>query len=185
MSQDTTNLRDLKPGMKNVNLVFIMLEMGRPNTTKEGHEVRTCKIADKTASINLSLWDEPGNYIQTGDICKLTKGYASIWKNCLTLYCGKGGEILKIGEFCLLFSEIPNMSEPNPEFMNMKPTVVKADQRSSHSQNNNQTNTSSTTSGNGSQNSNQRNNNGNSNSRTGAGRGSNQSNGLSSRRGRR
>ncbi|XP_054719188.1 SOSS complex subunit B2-like [Uloborus diversus] len=105
------NIRDIKPGMKSLNVVFIVLEIGRPNTTKENHEVRTCKVADRTASINLSVWDEPGLYLQQGDICRLTKGYASVWKGCLTLYTGKGGEIQKIGEFCFTFSETPNMSE--------------------------------------------------------------------------
>ena len=33
----------------------------------------------------------------------------------MTLYTGKGGKIHKIGEFCLLFQEQPNMSEPNSE----------------------------------------------------------------------
>lgn len=106
--------------------------------TKENHEVRSCKIADKTGSVNASIWDEPGQLLQSGDIIRVTKGYASVWKNCLTLYIGyykvyyisffvgspsscrlqctgKGGEIQKIGEFCLVFSELPNMSEPNPE----------------------------------------------------------------------
>lgn len=41
--------------------------------TKDGHEVRTCKVADKTGCINLSVWDEPGTHIQPGDICRLTK----------------------------------------------------------------------------------------------------------------
>lgn len=113
---EPTTIRDLKPGMKNLSIIFIVLEIGRPNMTKEGHEVRTCKVADRSGSINVSVWDEPGTCIQQGDICKLTKGYASLWKGCLTLYTGKGGEIQKIGEFCLPFSETPFMSEPNPEF---------------------------------------------------------------------
>lgn len=65
-----------------------MFFTGRPNLTKEGHEVRSCKIADKTGSINASIWDEPGQLLQSGDIVKVSKGYASIWKNCLTLYIG-------------------------------------------------------------------------------------------------
>ncbi|PRD36137.1 UNVERIFIED_CONTAM: nabp2-a [Trichonephila clavipes] len=73
-------------------------QSSRPNMTKDGHEVRTCKVADRTASINLSVWDEPGLFLQQGDICRLSKGYASVWKGCLTLYTGKGGEIQKIGE---------------------------------------------------------------------------------------
>lgn len=34
-----------------------------------------------------------------------------MFKNSLTLYVGKGGELQKVGDFCLPFSETPNMSE--------------------------------------------------------------------------
>lgn len=47
-----------------------------------------------------------------GDIVRLTKGYASLWRHCLTLYSGKNGDIHKIGEFCLAFNEQINMSDP-------------------------------------------------------------------------
>jgi ssDNA-binding replication factor A large subunit len=71
---------------------------GKPNRTKDGHEVRSCKVADKTGCVNISIWDEVGDLLQPGDICRLTKGYTNIWKNSLTLYTGKGGTIVKIGE---------------------------------------------------------------------------------------
>jgi hypothetical protein len=41
------------------------------------------------------------------------QAYASLFKNSLTLYIGKGGELHKVGDFCLLYSEVPNMSEEN------------------------------------------------------------------------
>ncbi|XP_067385756.1 SOSS complex subunit B1 [Emydura macquarii macquarii] len=112
-----TFVKDIKPGLKNLNLIFIVLETGRVTKTKDGHEVRTCKVADKTGSINISVWDDVGNLIQPGDIIRLTKGYASIFKGCLTLYTGRGGDLQKIGEFCMVYSEVPNFSEPNPEYV--------------------------------------------------------------------
>ncbi|XP_063071072.1 SOSS complex subunit B1-B [Engraulis encrasicolus] len=112
-----TSVKDIKPGLKNLNVIFIVLETGRVTKTKDGHEVRTCKVADKTGSISISVWDEVGGLIQTGDIIRLTKGYASIFKGCLTLYTGRGGELTKIGEFCMVYSEVPNFSEPNPEYL--------------------------------------------------------------------
>ncbi|XP_030633491.1 SOSS complex subunit B1 [Chanos chanos] len=112
-----THVKDIKPGLKNLNLIFIVLETGRVTKTKDGHEVRTCKVADKTGSISISVWDEVGGLIQTGDIIRLTKGYASVFKGCLTLYTGRGGELQKIGEFCMVYSEVPNFSEPNPEYL--------------------------------------------------------------------
>ncbi|XP_062861680.1 SOSS complex subunit B2 [Trichomycterus rosablanca] len=118
ISNDAVSLiKDVKPGSKNLNLVFIVLEIGRVTKTKDGHEVRSCKVADKSGSIAISVWDELGSLIQTGDIIRLTRGYASIWKGCLTLYTGRGGDLQKIGEFCMVYSEVPNFSEPNPELL--------------------------------------------------------------------
>lgn len=48
---------------------------GKPTRTKDGHDVRSCKVADKSGSVNVSVWDEAGCLLQTGDICKLTKGF--------------------------------------------------------------------------------------------------------------
>jgi hypothetical protein len=71
-------------------------------------------VADSTACMNVSIWDEPGTLLVPGDIVRLTKGYASVWRQCLTLYSGKNGDIQKIGEFCMVINEQLNMSEPNP-----------------------------------------------------------------------
>lgn len=106
-----TFIRDLKVGIKNVALTFIALEVGRPSTTKEGHEIRTCRIADRSGTIHLSVWGEIGSFIQPGDICRLTKGYVSLYKCIPTLYVGKGGELVKTGEFCFIFNETHNVSE--------------------------------------------------------------------------
>ncbi|CAG9833910.1 unnamed protein product [Diabrotica balteata] len=108
-----TQIKDMRPGLKNVNVVFIVLEVGHPTVTKENREVRTFKVADQSACINASIWDEAGHLLVPGDIVRLTKGYVSVWRNCLTLYTSKGGDLQKIGEFCMVFNEQHNMSEPN------------------------------------------------------------------------
>ena len=51
--------------------------LGRVTKTKDGHEVRSCKVADKSGSIAISVWDELGSLIQPGDIIRLTRGYDS------------------------------------------------------------------------------------------------------------
>ncbi|XP_053618402.1 SOSS complex subunit B homolog [Plodia interpunctella] len=111
---DHVQIKDLKAGMKNINAVFIVLEVGPPTLTKEAREVRTLRVADASACVNLSVWDEPGALLLPGDIVRLTRGYASLWRNALTLYSGKSGDIQKVGEFCMLFNEQVNMSEPQP-----------------------------------------------------------------------
>ncbi|KAL1518029.1 hypothetical protein ABEB36_001715 [Hypothenemus hampei] len=106
-------IKDMRPGLKNINVIFIVLEVGPVTLTKENREVRTFKVADATACVNASVWDEAGQLLMPGDIVRLTKGYLSVWRNCLTLYTGKGGEMQKIGEFCMIFNEQNNVSEPN------------------------------------------------------------------------
>ena len=78
-------------------------------------EVRTVKVADRSGMVNLSLWNEPGKVLQQGDIIRMSRGYTGMFKSCLTLYTAKHGEFVKIGDFCMIFSETPNMSEANPE----------------------------------------------------------------------
>lgn len=98
-------IKELKPGMKNINSVFIVLEVGPATLTKEAREVRSLRVADVSGCVNLSVWDAPGALLQPGDIVKLTRGYAALWRSALTLYSGKSGDIQKIGEFCMLFNE--------------------------------------------------------------------------------
>ncbi|XP_045464973.1 SOSS complex subunit B homolog [Harmonia axyridis] len=114
-------IKDMRPGLKNINVIFIVLEIGHPTVTKENREVRTFKVADGSACINASIWDEAGQLLMPGDIVLLTKGYVNVWRNCLTLYISKGGDLQKIGEFCMVFNEQLNMSEVNPALTPMAP----------------------------------------------------------------
>ncbi|XP_058464102.1 SOSS complex subunit B homolog [Malaya genurostris] len=114
---DIIAIKDIYPGLKNVNAIFIILDVGPVTLTKENREVRTFKVADQSAAINVSIWDEPGKLLMPGDIVRLTKGYAAVWRQCLTLYSGKNGEIHRLGDFCFTFNEMINMSEPNPNLV--------------------------------------------------------------------
>ena len=52
-------------------------------------EVRTVKVADRSGMVNLSLWNEPGKVLLSGDIIRMTRGYTGMFKNCLTIYTTK------------------------------------------------------------------------------------------------
>ncbi|XP_055328879.1 SOSS complex subunit B2-like [Paramacrobiotus metropolitanus] len=105
-------VRDLKPGAKNVNLQFMVLEqLGNCYRTKEGTELRTFRVADRSGSINFCLFGEEGQHLKPGDICRLLRGYCAMFKTYLTVYVGKGGDLKRIGEFCFPICEEPNMSE--------------------------------------------------------------------------
>ena len=72
-------------------------------------------MADRTGMVNLTVWNEQGKVLQQGDIIRMTRGYTNMFKNCLTIHPIRNGEFVKIGDFCMIFTETPNMSEPSPE----------------------------------------------------------------------
>ena len=39
----------------------MFLVSGKPNRTKDGHDVRSIKVADRSGSVNISVWDEAGD----------------------------------------------------------------------------------------------------------------------------
>jgi len=41
---------------------------------KDGSRIRSCKVADKSGSINFSAWDDIGELVEPGEIFKLDKG---------------------------------------------------------------------------------------------------------------
>ncbi|CAH1106628.1 unnamed protein product [Psylliodes chrysocephalus] len=139
MESNYVQIKDMRPGLKNVNVVFIILEVGHATITKENREVRTFKVADQSASINASIWDEAGQLLIPGDIVRLTKGYVSVWRNCLTLYTSKGGDLQKIGEFCMVFNEQLNMSEPNQLLPQLPPGTPNSLPMNNGTNNNNNT----------------------------------------------
>ncbi|CAF0975143.1 unnamed protein product [Brachionus calyciflorus] len=110
-------IRDLEPNQKNINLHAIVLEVAKPTQTKDGHEVRTVKIADKTGSINLSVWNDYGAVLREGDILRLNGCFTHIWKNSLQVKIGNKGQIIKQGDFMMVFSENPDMSILSTEVM--------------------------------------------------------------------
>lgn len=109
-SEKITKINELQPNQKMLYCKFIVLDVGDAISTKDGHLITTCRVADETASINLSLWDGKGKAIKSGDILKLSNGYTNVWKRSLTLYTGKAGHLTRTGEFLYIFAEIPYLS---------------------------------------------------------------------------
>ena len=110
-------IRDLEPNQKNINLHVIVLDVAKPTQTKDGHEVRTVRIADKTGSINLSVWNDYGAVLKEGDILRLNGCFTHIWKNSLQVKIGNKGQIIKQGDFMMVFSELPDMSILSSEIL--------------------------------------------------------------------
>ena len=90
------------------------------------------QVADQTACINASVWDEAGQLLTPGDIVRMSKGYVSLWRNCLTLYASKLSELQKIGDFCMVFNEQLNMSEPKPSSLPPQTTTNLMNDKKTH-----------------------------------------------------
>ncbi len=108
--QQITLIKDLKPNLKNINLQVIVLDICKPTQTKDGNEVRSVRVADRTGTINLSVWNNYGALLKEGDIIKLTGCYTQIWKLSLQLKISTKGALVKCGEFMMVYSEQPDMS---------------------------------------------------------------------------
>ena len=69
-----TKIADLRPYMKTLNVAFIVLEKLSSGVTREGNTITQFWIADPSASITISLWDDLGHIVKPGDILELRGG---------------------------------------------------------------------------------------------------------------
>ena len=112
MDKDVIAIKDIRDGMKNINVLFIVLDLISSSKTKDNRDINNFKVADQSACINCVIWDEPGKHLQPGDIIKISRCYAKDWKDCLNISSGKASEITRMGDFMMVFNENLNMSEP-------------------------------------------------------------------------
>lgn len=82
---EDTRIADLKPGMKNLNCTFIVLQRGATTKTKEGNTIIQYLVADSSGSIQASFWDEKAEALQLGDIFRLRGAY--VLPPILPLHC--------------------------------------------------------------------------------------------------
>lgn len=108
-----SEVKDLVPGKKGVNIIFIVIENIKVLKLKNNQKIYTFLISDKTGSIFCNFYDEIGQCINVGDVIYVSKAYATLHKTECVLYSPKleHGTILKIDEFCYDFIEKPNFSE--------------------------------------------------------------------------
>jgi len=86
-------IRDLRAGMKEVNLKAKVLEIARPTLvfTRFGNyaSVANALIADETGTIKLCLWNEQINSISIGDTVQIENARVSMFRGERQLRIGK------------------------------------------------------------------------------------------------
>ncbi|CEF64604.1 SOSS complex subunit B homolog [Strongyloides ratti] len=109
-------IASLVPQMPAVNLEFMVLEKGEIQTAANRRIFVVVKIADKTGSCQLTIWNEFAEFVRIGDICRLADGIVQVYKGKLGVVCGKNSKIMKFGEFFLNISEVPDVSTYKEEY---------------------------------------------------------------------
>lgn len=140
--EPSTIIAKLEPNQRQINLLVIVLRIqANPQKTREGHEIHSFKVADRTGSVTLNVWNTTGQLITPGDILRLQNCITQVFKNELCVKPGKSkfeyflpffesiendfidGIITKVGEFTMDFKEEPDMSVFNPS-MDKRPAQL-------------------------------------------------------------
>ncbi|CAF1276638.1 unnamed protein product [Rotaria magnacalcarata] len=113
--EPTTVVAKLEPNQRQINLLVIVLRIqANPQKTREGHEIHSFKVADRTGSVTLNVWNNTGKLISPGDILRLQNCITQVFKNELCVKPGRNGIVTKVGEFMMDFKEEPDMSIFSP-----------------------------------------------------------------------
>jgi hypothetical protein len=90
-------IRDLRSGMKRVNLKARVLEIPKPKSvfTRFGNSatVTNVKVTDETGIINLSLWNDQIDTVSVGDIIQIENGHVVTFRGEQQLRVGKRGHV--------------------------------------------------------------------------------------------
>ena len=92
------NIKDLRNGMKRVNVEAKVVEKGNPREVMsrfkdETYRVADAVVADETGSIKLTLWNEQIDQVNVNDKIKVENGYVTSFKGEIQLNVGKYGKL--------------------------------------------------------------------------------------------
>ena len=103
----SVKIEDVKPLEKHIDVVFKVYEKEeeREINARSGETHRVCDfvVADETAAITLTLWNEDIDLVELEKVFKLSNGFANVFRNSLRLSKGKFGEL---SEDSTVFDEI-------------------------------------------------------------------------------
>ena len=107
------HIRDLRTGMKQVNLKAEVLEIARPMLvfTRFGNyaSVANALIADKTGTIKLCLWNEQIKSICVGDTVQIENARVSTFRGERQLRVGKNGMLSIVEDMGFPLEKIHNL----------------------------------------------------------------------------
>ena len=94
------DIRDLKPGMGNVNIKVKVSNISKSKQIITGagvdHEIVELEVQDETGSITVVLWDDKIIPIKVGDTLQIKNGFVTSFKGVWRINVGKYGNAVKI-----------------------------------------------------------------------------------------
>ena len=88
--EPTTVIGKLEPDQRQLNLIVIVLRIqANPQKTREGHEIHSFKIADRSGSVTFNVWNTTGQLIAPGDILRLQNCITQVFRNELCVKPGR------------------------------------------------------------------------------------------------
>jgi hypothetical protein len=101
---------DLKPAMAGLDLQVIILEYYGVSVG----EFHKFLVADASGSVFLWLWGEMAAQFRPMQILRMSGAYTKIYRDHLSVYIKReGGRIIRVGQFRMLFSLLPDISKIN------------------------------------------------------------------------
>jgi len=91
-------IRELRDGMRKVNLVAKVLEISEPREVVSRFSGETFRVADaiigdETGTIKLSLWNEQIERVNVNDTIKIENGYVRSFRGERQLNVGRYGKL--------------------------------------------------------------------------------------------
>ena len=91
-------IRDLKDGMKRVDVVAKVIEKSDPREVHSRskdttYNVADAMISDETGTIKLTLWNEQIDRVNVNDAVKIENGYVTSFRGEIQLNVGKYGKL--------------------------------------------------------------------------------------------
>lgn len=100
LEESHLNIRDLMPGMSNVNVKLKVLDVSEPEQIITGkgveHKILVLEAGDDTGTMKMVLWDDTVIPLKVGDVVQVKNGFVSSFKGEWRLNVGKYGEVNRI-----------------------------------------------------------------------------------------
>jgi replication factor A1 len=112
----TMNVEELTPQSRRVNTTVKIISINpvREVTSRRdgsSHRVAEALVADETASVLLTLWNETIDDVREGDTYDVRNGYVTLFRGSMRLNTGRYGSLMPSEEIINETNETNNMSD--------------------------------------------------------------------------